>query len=107
FSGQSIAEVYARILHTEPLKPSDVCRGLPHAFDDLVMRCLKKSARERPANVRALAAALREIVSHGSRPVSVGPQVVVERSRSVDPMSVTARLSTESFGTHRHWRIGA
>lgn len=106
FSGQSIAEVYARILHTEPQKPSDVCPGLPYAFDDLVMRCLRKTAAERPPNVRVLAAALREIVSRGARPRSSGAQVVIERSRSVDPMSVTARLTTESLGTGRHWRIG-
>ncbi|HEY6725741.1 MAG TPA: serine/threonine-protein kinase, partial [Polyangiaceae bacterium] len=58
FTGQSIAEVYARILHTEPQRPSDVCPGLPYAFDDVVMGCLRKSPGGRPPHVRALATAL-------------------------------------------------
>ena len=107
FTGQSIAEVYARILHTEPVKPSRVCPGLPHAFDEIVMRCLKKPASERPPNVRALAAALRNVVSHGSRAPSVYTQVMGERSRSVDPVSITTRQAHEAFGPGRHWRIGA
>jgi len=107
FTGQSIAEVYSRILHTEPHRPSDVCPGLPHAFDDLVLRCLKKSAGERPPNVRALCVALRDIMGYGSRPPSVGVPAVVERSRSVEPVSVTTRFTLEAFGVGWRWRAAA
>lgn len=107
FSGQSIAEVYARILHTEPAKPSDVCPGLPRAFDELVMRCLKKPSAERPPNVRALALALREIVSSRSRAATPQTVVLVERSKSVDPVSVTTRVSVESVDAGRRWRATA
>lgn len=107
FTGQSIAEVYARILHTEPRKPSDVCPGLPYAFDEVVMRCLKKPVNERPPNVRALAVALRELVTLGSRPRQLVTRAMVERSRSVEPVSITTQLAIEAFGTGRHWRTGA
>jgi len=107
FSGQSIAEVYARILHTEPAKPSDVCPGLPHAFDELVLRCLKKAPADRPPNVRALALALREIVRPAARAATPQTVVVVERSRSVDPVSVTTRVSVEAPDAGRRWRAAA
>ena len=107
FTGQSIAEVYSRILHTEPHKPSDVCPGLPRAFDDLVLRCLKKSASERPPNVRALCVALRDIMGYGSRAPSVGAPTVVERSRSVEPVSVTTRFTLEAFSVGWRWRAAA
>jgi serine/threonine-protein kinase len=104
FTGQSIAEVFARILHTDPKQPSDVRAGLPRAFDELVLRCLKKPAEERPPNVRALAAALREIVSP---PSHSRIQVMVDRSSTVDPVSVTTRLGVEPVSGGRRWRLAA
>lgn len=107
FTGQSIGEVYTRILHTEPRKPSEVCAGLPPAFDELVLRCLRKSAEGRPPNVRVMAAALREIAHPLSRSRIQRIQVRVDRSSSVDPVSVTKRVSMQPFSARRRWPVAA
>ena len=107
FAGQSITEVYAHILHTEPRRPSEVCPGLPRAFDDLVLRCLKKPADERPRNVRILTAALRKILRHGSRTNRSALYPVIDRPSSTGPVSITTEVVFDASNARPRWHLGA
>lgn len=107
FTGPSVAEVYARVLHTEPIPPSQYRSDLPPAFDALVLRCLSKDPAQRPPDVYALALELREISKRPSRVRATSNQPAGDSASATGPVSVTTRLTLESFSSARRWRVVA
>jgi len=55
FVGASVVEVCGHHLHSEPVPPSERARGgVPADLERVILRCLKKSRDERPADAAAL-----------------------------------------------------
>lgn len=50
----------------EPPAPSEINSDLPHELDEVIMKCLNKSADDRYDNMAALAAALRPFAGQGA-----------------------------------------
>jgi serine/threonine-protein kinase len=60
FSGRSAFEILGQQLHAVPIAPSDRAgRALPPELEALILACLAKSPKERPASARVLHDALR------------------------------------------------
>jgi hypothetical protein len=69
FEGGNLVEICSHHLHTAPKAPSTRAREtVPEALDALVLKCLAKTAAERPVSARVLAAELRGL--HDERPWS-------------------------------------
>jgi serine/threonine protein kinase len=74
FQAESIQAVCTRVLSSAPLPPSHRNSTIPHALDDIVMKCLAKDPALRPATGEALADALypfarRKVPVQASQPV--------------------------------------
>jgi serine/threonine-protein kinase len=55
FTGKTVMEVCAQHLHSAPVPPSQVLgRPLPQDLERVVLKCLEKSAEERPSSADAL-----------------------------------------------------
>jgi len=66
FAGGTVADLLARILEREPdwaLLPA----GTPHRVRDVLRRCLRKSADERPRDIRDVRLELAEIAAGGAK----------------------------------------
>ncbi len=62
FEGQTLVEVCSHHLHTAPMRPSERLESpLPAPLEQLILACLEKDARRRPANAGALRDALRDL----------------------------------------------
>jgi serine/threonine-protein kinase len=61
FTGQSVVEICAHHLHSQPVSPSEFrADPVPAELESIVMRCLAKNVDERPASAAALAQMLSE-----------------------------------------------
>jgi serine/threonine-protein kinase len=58
FSARTIAELRDQKEHTTPRPPSDIRPGIDLAVERVIMRCLERDPRVRPASVAQLAASL-------------------------------------------------
>jgi predicted Ser/Thr protein kinase len=58
FMGRTVVEICGHHLHTPPVPPSQLARGIPPALEAVVLACLAKSPAERPQDARALHARL-------------------------------------------------
>ncbi|HEX8790173.1 MAG TPA: serine/threonine-protein kinase [Polyangiaceae bacterium] len=58
FNGDSVAEIFGAILHTEPTPPRRIRPDIPAGLADAVMRCLCRGRELRFQSVAALAAAI-------------------------------------------------
>jgi len=69
FAGDSLGEVCAQILTSEPVAPSERNSALPTAFDRILARCLAKNPDERYQSGNDLARALYLVARTANRPV--------------------------------------
>ena len=60
FEGANLVEVCAKHLHTAPIPPSERRAGISSELDAIVMTCLAKDPKDRPADAATLAKLLRE-----------------------------------------------
>ncbi|WP_437618817.1 serine/threonine-protein kinase [Sorangium sp. So ce1151] len=66
FPAETLPEEVARVLHEEPILPSEQRPGLPAELDAVVALCLQKRPEHRFQTVDELAAALRVLLSDGA-----------------------------------------
>jgi serine/threonine protein kinase len=66
FPGNSVAEIFAAILHTTPIPPSRLRPSLPRQFDFILSRLLEKEATARYSSARELIAALQVLCDSGA-----------------------------------------
>jgi len=66
FEGDSVVEVCAHHIHTEPVRPS-VRRGeaIPASLEQLVLRCLAKDPAARPQSAQEIVAFLHRLRHYG------------------------------------------
>jgi serine/threonine-protein kinase len=90
FEGDTVTEIYAHVLNTEPRPIYSVRRGLDRELDSIVRRCLKKDVERRYQSVVDLSKALasyRDRYGRGrSRTTATAPAVCVDDSPVVIPM---------------------
>lgn len=70
FEGNSLGEVCAQILTSEPVPPSKRNSALPTAFDRILARCLAKNPEQRYQSGNDLARALYLVARTANRPVA-------------------------------------
>ncbi|HVJ62999.1 MAG TPA: protein kinase [Tahibacter sp.] len=61
FSGSNTMEIYMAQMQQEPTRPSALWPEIRPELESLILRCLKRSAAERPASAAELAAALAQL----------------------------------------------
>jgi serine/threonine-protein kinase len=61
FSGSNTMEIYMAQMQQEPARPSALWPEIRPELETLIVRCLKRSAAERPASAAELAAALSQL----------------------------------------------
>jgi serine/threonine-protein kinase len=69
FQGQSLHEMAYKICHADPVRPTQVVRGLPPAVDGVVLNALAKDKAARFATAADFAAAVAEVFG-GARPLA-------------------------------------
>jgi eukaryotic-like serine/threonine-protein kinase len=76
FPGNSVAEIFAAILHVAPIPPSRLNPSIPREFDCILERLLEKSAEARYRHAREIIAAL-QVLSNNLTP---SPEIVLSPS---------------------------
>lgn len=66
FGGETVGEVFAKILEGEPISLRSVAPHLPEAFEAVVMTCLRRDREQRYASVAELADALAPFSSESA-----------------------------------------
>jgi serine/threonine protein kinase len=89
FSGNSLGEVCAQILTSNPTRPSKLNRAVPAAFDRILARCLAKNPDERYQSGNDLARALYLVARCGSK-LSPQPRRPYWFSRPAHPRDLLA-----------------
>lgn len=82
FPGESLTQVCALVLQTQPRAPSELRTEVPHGLNLIVMRCLEKNPAGRFATVEALVTALRPF----------SDPAFVEANRGVSGQPTTDRI---------------
>jgi serine/threonine protein kinase len=90
FPGESVTQVCAMIMSTQPPAPSSVNPALPPGFDAVVMKCLGRHPQERFASVAQLSEALAQFTapaspSFGRAPMAHGAVQAVTSNPTSDP----------------------
>ena len=67
FMGESLGELFAAILETDPTPVSVRAPGVPPELDAVVMRCLQRRPDQRFGSVAELVSALQPFARGGSR----------------------------------------
>lgn len=78
FVGPDEAAVRERIVHAEPVRPTQVEASIPRGLEFICLRCLAKDPAERYVTAAALAEDLRNFTNH--RPLVARPGNMVERA---------------------------
>lgn len=107
FLGETVGEVFAKILEADPPSLRQIAPQIPEAFEEAVRRCLARDREQRFANVGQLAEAIAPFASGagpalvprildvlGGAPSSREPSQAL--ARNVNAMSATAAPWTES-----------
>jgi serine/threonine-protein kinase len=67
FEGRTVLEICGKHLHTPPARPSEALgRPVPADLEDIVLACLEKRPRQRPAGARALRGMLNACSAAGA-----------------------------------------
>ncbi len=66
FGGETVGEVFAKILEGEPISLRSIAPQLPEAFEAVVMTCLRRDREQRYASVAELADALAPFASESA-----------------------------------------
>jgi len=80
FSGKSRAEMIAALIGQEPEGLRNIARGLPHEFDQIVMRCLRKEPAKRHQHMSDVRSLLEDL-QEGSKPGDLQVARVSRNSR--------------------------
>jgi serine/threonine-protein kinase len=110
FAGDSLGEVCAQILTTNPIPPSKLDPAVPAAFDRILARCLAKNPDERYQSGHDLARALYLVARCGPK-LSPQPQRPYWFSRPAHPrdlLAITAAVlllasAVSAAGSFRDW----
>ena len=108
FKGKTHVEVFAHHVHTPPTPPSKQVEGIPDALERLILSCLAKQPRERPASAGAMVEALDAIAP--SAPWASGRAHAwwdafdAERSADAEPPPVSATAKTMAVDLHSRVR---
>lgn len=104
FSGQTLMELFARILVDDVRPVRALVAAVPPALDALVMRMLSKSPSNRPQHGREIAEALRSIGPLSDAPVSepVPPQsegAITDAEQRLSSIILLTRVSGTEFAS--------
>jgi serine/threonine-protein kinase len=75
FHAETMPEIVAKVLSTQPAAPSQLRPGIAPAFDALVARCIEKNRDNRFQSVQEFMAALRPFVNENDTRASAAIQV--------------------------------
>jgi len=97
FEGDTVTEIYAHVLNTEPRPIYAVRRGLDRQLNSIVRRCLQKDVERRYQSVVELSNALASYRDRSgktrSRTSAIAPAVCVDDSPVVLPMRGPGRAT--------------
>ncbi len=79
FHAETMPEIVAKVLSTQPLPPSQVRAGVTPAFDAVVARCIEKNRNNRFQSAQEFMTALKPFVNEGDERAA-GPIQVIPRS---------------------------
>ncbi len=65
FRGPSVPDLLHQVVSREPVPPAQLRLDMPRALEQICLRCLRKSPRQRYASAEALADDLRQFVERG------------------------------------------
>jgi len=88
FPGRSFAEVYHKVLHSEPTPLRKIVKDCPVALESLISTCLQNDRNNRPKNFTQVLQALEEIARTLPPPENAG-----------------SHLATVEFTQSRRWRV--
>ncbi len=80
--GETFLDIYAAATLGPPVAPSELRGGVPHALDDVILRCLRIEPAERYVDAAALAAALAPFGPEGSPARADAIARILEAARS-------------------------
>jgi serine/threonine protein kinase len=110
FAGDSLGEVCAQILTTNPIPPSELNPTIPAAFDRIVARCLAKNPEERYRSGNDLARALYLVARCGTKlsPQPKRPYWFTRPAHPRDLLAVAAAVlllasAISAAGSLRDW----
>ncbi len=92
FGGETVGEVFAKILEASPPPMGTILREVPAELDAVVTRCLARDREQRYANVGELARALEPFASEASAPLIAR----IERALAAGGQSASMRDSREA-----------
>jgi serine/threonine protein kinase/Tfp pilus assembly protein PilF len=90
FPGNSTAEIFASILHADPVPPSRLNPVIPKEFDHIVARLVEKAPEARYPDAGELIAALKRLSYSFSSP----PEIVLSPSASQPATTTPERLQS-------------
>ncbi len=99
FAGDTLADVTTAILRDAPRPPAELRAGLPADLSRLVLQCLEKDAKARPATAREVAQALRALrgaLAPATGGTAPGDQGAI-RSLAVLPLENVSRDPAQEY----------
>jgi tetratricopeptide (TPR) repeat protein len=106
FAADAVAETFAAILTKDPPPLDARGRGISHALQEVVNRCLEKAPQERFFSAHDLALALRAVSDVAHPPVHIRKESWVRRHRLLATAATTALISTIALVVW-FWIIGS
>jgi eukaryotic-like serine/threonine-protein kinase len=108
FEGQTLVEICAHHLYTEPIPPSQRAqRAIPAELEQLVLACLQKDPARRPDSAEALSGALEALTDVPAWTANDARAWWAERGRDVrrpsvptPSLAVGATLAVDLMGRH-------
>jgi serine/threonine-protein kinase len=102
FTGSSMAEVFHRIMETDPAPPRSLRPDLPAALEAVVLRCMARDAGARFATVQELAAVLMVFASDTTRAVAAARAPGHVPKGASEPVAETVQMEV-SANTAATW----
>jgi serine/threonine-protein kinase len=103
FDGETMTDLFARILATKPRAPHQLRPAVPAGLSSIVTRCLSVEPADRPSSVAELSLALMPHGPEGARGIS---ERVLAVTRATRPWVADAAVAAVSVDTGSGLRIG-